>query len=102
MKTTTTEKYIELKNAYLKENTKIVEVPSGAVFKIHRPAVFDMVALTEFENEKDMRKQAKAMVRLCLEEPQIDVNDILDDDLMRLFVECTNFPSSENIKSFRK
>jgi len=102
MKATTAEKYMELKKEYLEKSTKLVKVPSGAVFKISDPKLFDMIGTERLGENPDKKTSVKYMVRACLEEPKIDVNDILDNDLLIIYNECLSLPQFEEAQSFRK
>jgi len=91
MKPTTKTKYKEIKQEYLKKNTKLLKVPSGAVFEISAPNMFNLIGMEALDEKADKRTEARYIVNACLVEPKIDVEEIVDADLMELYLECLKF-----------
>ena len=102
MKPTTISKYKELRKAYLEKSTKLVKLPSGAVFKISDPKIFDMIGVERLGADADRKTEIKYIVNACLVEPKIDIDEILDNDLATLYTQCLSLPQFEETESFRK
>lgn len=97
---TTEEEYLELSKQFEKDNTALIKVPSGAVFKMTSPNMFNLIGMESLPQDADKRTEARYIVSACLEEPKIDVDEILDADLMALYIECLKFSAFKQAESF--